>query len=966
MLVFGYSGITEKFIDFAFEMAQVSGYKLNITVVSDDTNAKNKYLEARPAFRKFFSVDDEVVDDDYGILSFNTITFGNIEDDISEILLNDEGNKYAYLFIGSDSNDLNSEIAKVCADCRDLLDANFVINCVTENGNNENGINYVHRDDSIKNHKDYKTLKSMAFNCHLVWNNSELLDIRKLQREFNSYYFFNSSFNNVLSIKYKLISIGVDFDSPYAAAHFFKIVRSANEREKSIIADLIAAEHRRWNVNMICQGYQAPDTLYKYITGEQSKKKQYHPCLVRSSNKIALTYEWRKDNHQMWDKAKENDLEKLDELDRMSVNLHRAYKKRADEIRKKSLLSQADVSEIDKMLEKYSSARKAFKDYIVCLQEINSGSSRQTQFYRYNKSNLNKAIGKLPLTVSKIVRKRIATIDETFAPIIESQKYVDYKQYDKDLIMHIPFILSFKTTYHIGIPIGTEQSGKRNQVLFSNIASALVINPSRVTFFFEYTEREFQSLEKAIKYSIRSMESHNIRATVNLCLLSNSEIPTTAMEELARTSSRINKIDRIIFKDEDDLEEQLNEFVRTHRFFALEKNQTNTSKLMYGMRCYRSNPYYEYDSKENCFKCFNGCEELQYLPFKTVLKVSDLFRVNESIDSYNLPDLEQDYEHFWKKYKSGKDSERTWKALCSTLDEINNRSAIIIDDVFSKPSVETEFYIENRSIDGLSRLMRNLSDINPSITFSKKFRSNSIYTVRINAPQTVSVELKKIIANSNILSNPGDVSAVKTGGKQVKIMFDSLITAFPDLSAIESKASKMYADKSKVSELLNSIVEDNYILVYQEKDEPKGRRLSYSSHQIKSLLSQEGKILELYVYYKVLENGGYDEVATSVEVIREKNAENEFDLILTFGTRSMIVECKAQSTLKQEFYDKLFRLNEEYGINSLPVVIADCNPNIDENKRVIEFGERLGIKTVCGNDKLEEIGKILKDLMNSN
>ena len=155
VLVFGYSGITEKFIDFAFEMAQVSGYKLNITVVSDDTNAKNKYLEARPAFRKFFSVDDEVVDDDYGILSFNTITFGNIniEDDISEILLNDEGNKYAYLFIGSDTDDLNSEIAKVCADCRELLDANFVINCVTEKDNNENSINYVHyahRDDSRK------------------------------------------------------------------------------------------------------------------------------------------------------------------------------------------------------------------------------------------------------------------------------------------------------------------------------------------------------------------------------------------------------------------------------------------------------------------------------------------------------------------------------------------------------------------------------------------------------------------------------------------------------------------------------------------------------------------------------------------------------------------------------------------------------------------------------------------------
>ncbi len=59
------------------------------------------------------------------------------------------------------------------------FDANFVINCVTENGNNENGINYVHKDDSIESHKDYRTLKSMAFNCHLVWNYSKLLDMRK-------------------------------------------------------------------------------------------------------------------------------------------------------------------------------------------------------------------------------------------------------------------------------------------------------------------------------------------------------------------------------------------------------------------------------------------------------------------------------------------------------------------------------------------------------------------------------------------------------------------------------------------------------------------------------------------------------------------------------------------------------------------------------------------------------------------
>ena len=107
VLVLGYSDIAEKFIDFAFEMAQVNGYKLNITVASDNVDAKKEYINARPAFCKFFSVDEEVVDDDYGKLSFNNISIRNIEDDISDLLLNDDNNKYAYLFIGSDNDESN-------------------------------------------------------------------------------------------------------------------------------------------------------------------------------------------------------------------------------------------------------------------------------------------------------------------------------------------------------------------------------------------------------------------------------------------------------------------------------------------------------------------------------------------------------------------------------------------------------------------------------------------------------------------------------------------------------------------------------------------------------------------------------------------------------------------------------------------------------------------------------------------
>lgn len=228
-------------------------------------------------------MDDEKNEDDYGTLSFDTVVFDSIEDTVSEILLNDEGNKYAYVFIGSDSDDWNSSIAKVCVDCRDLLDANFVINCVSEIGSNEDEVNYIRRDDSIKNHKDYKTLKSMAFNCHLVWNYSKLLDMRKLQRQFLSNYNYVACISYVISLKYKLASVGIDFLDSTAPEKFDRIINSKMPVDKKAIEDMVANEHKRWNVNMICRGFKTAESMEKYISGKESKANGYHPCLVRGT-----------------------------------------------------------------------------------------------------------------------------------------------------------------------------------------------------------------------------------------------------------------------------------------------------------------------------------------------------------------------------------------------------------------------------------------------------------------------------------------------------------------------------------------------------------------------------------------------------------------------------------------------------------------------------------------------------------
>jgi hypothetical protein len=162
---------------------------------------------------------------------------------------------------------LNFKISKACADCRELLDSNFVINCVAEHSDDEGGINYVNPNDSIEHHSDYKKLKSMGFNCHLVWNYSKLLDMRKLQRQFLSNYYYLACISYVISIKYKLASIGIDFLASNAPERFERIFNSKSPADKKLIVDMIANEHKRWNVNMICRGYRTAESLEKYVGG---------------------------------------------------------------------------------------------------------------------------------------------------------------------------------------------------------------------------------------------------------------------------------------------------------------------------------------------------------------------------------------------------------------------------------------------------------------------------------------------------------------------------------------------------------------------------------------------------------------------------------------------------------------------------------------------------------------------------
>lgn len=962
VLVLGYSDIAERFIDFAFEMAQVNGYKLNITVASDNADAKKEYLKARPVFCNFFSVDGKVVDDDYGILSFKTIAFGNIKDDISEILLNEDSNKYAYLFIGSDSEDLNLKIATVCADCRELLDANFVINCVADKDSIEDSINYVHIDDSIESHKDFKTLKSMAFNCHLVWNYSKLLDMRKLQRQFLSNYNYVACLSYVISLKYKLASIGIDFLDSTASEKFDHLINSKSPGEKKTIEEMVANEHKRWNVNMICRGFKTAESMENVINGKESKANGYHPCLVRGTGvQVLNTDEWKKKNRDKWKNCSSKDLESLDELDRVSVLLHKEYTKRANRIKRENIILQSDIDIINKLLEGNAKAKNAFDKYYICLQEISAGNSAKTALYDHYYSALTKELNNIPVNQSKIVRKRIYALAASFSAILESEKYIDYKQYDVDLIKKIPFILTYKSNLHIGIPIDLMNiKPSVNTAAFRIVESALLINPSRITYICEFEKSDLNNLIKILEYAIKSMDSHHLRAIINVCLMTSHPLSERDEKLITDISQRIHSV-KIVRSEEEFIE-----YSKKRHLQIFEFNRTRSSSILERYEyCSKSN--YKYNRITNKFVT-TGCDEIRYISFATFLKISDIFEFKSSIDDYSFPDMQKDYKYFWGLYKSGDfGSEKRWKDLCSLLSVQNATNEFEIKNLGDE-NIKNTYLVEKTCLDSLKKLCLQIRNAKDSVSCSIALYSNNSYRVTINAPSGFHKVISDLLCEVYKLYDPNSINIRVSKGKAY-LYYDSLNTGVINAGTIKRILDPLNTTFANIKPLLDEINEKGYIrnLV---GNETKGISFSYSTHQVKDVMTQSGRILELFVYYKLLETGLFDDVANSVEIHWGKDeVENEIDIIATRGYKVLIVECKAQTVLNQDYYNKLSRLDSDYGLNSVPVIVADTlgiKKHQRDNEKMMEIGNRVGIHTVFEKNDISNIGSILGSIVKNN
>lgn len=975
VLVVGDSKLCFKFVDVAFEMCQVSNFKLNITLRTDDcASTKELYLSERPAFDKFFAVDRELNSDDYGVLNFASI------DEL------DNGNSsYSYVFVDLNDDTKNKSFVD---DYSQMLDGNPMIAYMGDTttkliNTGASSVKRISSDYQLKNMKSFAKIKEMAFNCHLIWNSDIDVDFNELKKDFYKAYNFYSNISLVLSIKYKLNSIGISIDDKKAGNKLTDLLKD----DDFILDSLAFYEHRRWNINRISDGYDVLDDLDNCPLSNKTVNPKRHACLVKSveSNGRAL---------KNWGDGVEPDVSTLDDLDKVSYYVHKSYSKRSAKERmaenRKKVFRSFDELENMPSVSSNTLLLNAIKKYRYCVQDIFDGQTSKTNLYThfyqmlikniieqcaYNKQGVNKQrlrdiknydgnhkdiLDEVPdlnsdceynisMKAAKKALHNIMDVHNSLRFTIKSGQYHDFKVTDYDLIEKIPFILNYSKDIVLGLPLGIEEYSKSNQILFENAASTLYLSPKKVVYFYDYKQSLDMKIISSIKNAIACFKAHNRRAKIDICLLNNGG----KTDPLKRKLQKIDRIDNVCvinYASVSSLYTQLNNYINKRNITFLEMTDSRTSSLMRGLGIYDKCPYYRFVNKKQEMVVYNGADVVSNVPFKTFLRVSDLFEFKNSTSQKETPNLQREYEVMYEQFKY---SSSKWKAMCRVLaehDEIvistrvdpqGNNTVQEYDLIFNEDYYSLMMYLVEQISE---RYSRNFEYDEPEILGNN-------YKVHIKTIQAIFDKLNEISNDSRCLDVSIDnISVEYNASRGIVIRFGFLYV------------NNLFVGNSNYMRFTLNKFNDNHIISLDPSSNGQYVSFKYFNNDVRDAMTIEGKLLEIYIYYKALEQG-FDDVATSAEVFWQKDVngiKNEFDIVLTNGFKSVIIEAKAKN-LNQDYLFKLSSLADRFGINCTPVIISSDDTQVSTNHA--SRGNQMGVKVWCGFDILDNIGNSLKSLL---
>ena len=982
VLLAGFGNHSQRFLDCCLQIGQMYNKKLIVTIATKNAQSeKELYLKNRPALTEFFSVDGEDAEDSYGDLFFKEIEFSAIGDSNDDAVLEALEQVPDYIFISLGRDNVNRQVAESFASvASDVKPDGYSVNYVAENPVNKKSrfINAINLSKPISR-KDLTELNRMGLNTHLVWIQDSNYDLKEVKKDFKKAYNYTSSIANAVSIRYKLKSIGIDCKDLNAAADLFNKQVLENE-DKTIFDELVAVEHRRWVAEKICKGW-TQETKYHvnctngYINDAKAKK---HVCLVKSMPGRDASIKF---NEDFFDNASKKQIEELDELDYLSVNLHRALKKAATKAMKNDSISESYKNQLKSLVLGKAAIEYAYFDWEHCLIALWNKEKRAVSKYKGLKARLEKALEAVDENGNYLIKKQdqkkareaINNIHLSYYPLLESLRYDDYKKKDEDLVLYIPYILTHKHNLDIVIPL--KLSDKYNSYtkevpvrdIFSNVSAITLINPAKACYVCCIDgNKDIEQAAVLFRRINDYLNDGDYKTKLSIVIewnskSSNKTINSSTINELKDELLQNNRVTAVEAAEMDEKEKIREAIFRLSKVSAVQRLNgiVNLSEIF--LNDTNETPFFSLDSDFR-IHANEECNYLNYIKSNKVLTVSDLFRTSNARGKNTaFPEFFDEYKELFNTYMNNR---AVWKTFCSiskekSIQEIEFGAAKSEADRLSE-----RFYAPAFAFDALKKVEAHLKGhkIIDNNTHIYRLHTDSC-VVELNQVSEKCIEgFKSLFSNIYYLCDETALDC-HMKGKYAYVKISNLIINNAPVDSIAGKNKKY-----NVTTLLNDLKKQHLITNIELDD--KHFSFCFTSHKSQQLLTQEGAILEMYVYLSCLQSGLFDDVATSYEINRNANADdkNEFDVVLTSGFKSAFIECKATKELEENFYDKLSGLTEEFGMNSKAVLVADKYPE-DSNtpkypETIVSYGKRKHILTIFDDESLKNIAQTLYDILN--
>lgn len=983
ILIAGFGNYGQKFLDACLQAGQMRGKTLNIIVISDDGTDKEVYLKERPQLNQFFNIDGSLdgSKDAYGNITFRLENLkrddAKSNTDILQNLMYDyyDAGYPHYVFIALGEDSLNASAAYACREAADTLEAKCSIHYICENVENAPqpypGTYPLYVNADMKKTASYQEVERMAFNIHLVWEKNLNVDRKMIRKNFRKKYNHNACVASVLSLKYKLYSIGIDLREcgfEEAARTFTDLGLHTNKKNNQTKNELIWIEHRRWVTEKLCLGWKYKKDLADCLDGStKDEKRRQHICIVRSmpNQKLAAEYTGN-GSYDKWDHAPETELNHLDDLDRLSVKLHRLYAKKAEEVKKQNLLTGHSIEEMKTLIGTNKKCIASFQEWYSCLKDIWNGDKEKVPLYEGLKHAFVHAVQNLSYERKKSVTEQVKAFEAMFYPVLASMEYRDWKQVDADMIRNIPFILTYTEDAYMVIPYDTEE--EFNTKAFGNVAAASVADPKKILYVCLAEEPgHIKGLKNSMPNILEYMRKKRMKAVVEMMIyytdsaaaLINEQLETKIKElgsgRILRVTCRhVTKIEELSAALQNDLLKRS----KGKRVFAVEKNTSRLSGILQGTGFYNSFAHYKYDSAKMKFVELSGCSLFSYITKPSFITVADMAAFHLSRSGNNSqPEFFQDYKELWKRYCKNK---AVWKQLCDTLGDYSKTNDVIACLKQKAPEHMPGYayryilpFVCAKSAEKIIAFLKEHRIIEPESSIHA-YTTDSCEVI-IMDKRNPKREYDRLFSNVYALMVPDAVDIYLNEGKgEASIIFDSL-----SVNGVQMPPGR----EDALKELLDYFSGKGYIMNLTASAGGK-MSFTYATRQIKALMTAAGKMLEVYTYHKAKENGRFDDVVSGLEINwKETNVKNEFDCIITKGFRSLFIECKARRNLQQDFYYKLVTVTKELGINATPVLIADAQET-NENEMQKTRGEMLDVITIWKQDEINNIGNTLMKVIN--